>query len=254
MDIEKNDVNLSSLFKWQTKITIKDANGNDAAYAFMRLVGDADLNRARVFALRESSKLRKALKTPGTDEYEGYIAQIKEQEKDILTRAILLFEINELSESARKDVDLKFPIEPKSDASQEEHEEYQKELDDFPKNFADASEKILRKRIKQEEKRLEAMEEQDLKKEYIAGFINYLCQEEMTRKFIDFCVYLGTFKDKRYKNKAFENFEDFNNSAPELKEQLKKEYNELEMKIPDLKKLPEATQSQPLGALPKDNG
>jgi hypothetical protein len=255
MEIEKNDVNLSELFRWNKKVSILGPNGEELGYIiYMRLVGDADLNRARVFGLRSSAILRKELKTPGTDKYEAYISQIKDQEKDVLIKAIILFEIPTLSEESRREVDIKFPMEPSSDAPLEEHENYQKEVDEFPKKFADASEKILRKKIKQEEKRLEPMDEAALKQEYINSFIGVICQEEMSKKFSDMCIYLGTYKDKKFKRKVFESFDEFDNAAPELKEQLRRAYSELELRMPELKKSQRATQSQQPGALLKDNG
>lgn len=254
MDLEKNDVNISSLFKWSEKIPIIGPNGEELQVVYIRLVGDADLNRARVFGLRESSKLRKALKTPGTDEYEAFITQIREQDKELLVKMISLLLISQLGEESRREVDIKFPVEPSSDASQEEHEKHQEEVDNFPQTFADAAEKILRKKIKREEKRLETLDENQLKKEYGDAFINFMCQQEMTNKFMDMCTYLGTYKDKKFKRHAFLSWDDFNNAAFELKDQLRKAYSELEVKMPDLKKSPEATQSQQLGALPKANG
>jgi hypothetical protein len=254
MDIDKNDVSISSLFKWNTAVSILGPRGEELRVLYLRLIGDADLNRARVFALRESSKMRKALKTPGTDEYEGFISQIKEQDKEILIKLITLYSITQFGEESRKEVDIKFPTEPSSDSTQEEHENYQKEIDDFPTKFADEADKILKKKIKQEEKRLTTLDENELKKEYINSFINFMCQQEMTNKFTDMCIYLGTYRDKKFKHHAFVSWDDFNNAAFELKDQLRKAYSKLEITIPEIKKLPEATPSQLLGALPKDNG
>jgi len=53
---EKNDVDISSLFYYRKPVTLigKDA---EPTTVYMRLVGDAELQRARVKALRDSRNL-----------------------------------------------------------------------------------------------------------------------------------------------------------------------------------------------------
>ena len=66
MEIEKNDVDISKLFNWGKAFEIVGEDGVvDVVY--MRVLGDADINKARVFALRESAKLRRALRNPDSD-------------------------------------------------------------------------------------------------------------------------------------------------------------------------------------------
>jgi len=90
MDIEKNDVDLSKLFTWSKEVPIYDTKGELMTRVFIRTIGDADINKARVFALRESSKLRKALRNKGTDEYEAFIGGLDLQNKETLSKSIIL--------------------------------------------------------------------------------------------------------------------------------------------------------------------
>ena len=68
MIIEKNDVSLAKLFNWGDKFSITDKYGNFITDVYIRLVGDAELNQARVKAIRASREMREKLKTEGTDE------------------------------------------------------------------------------------------------------------------------------------------------------------------------------------------
>ena len=73
MEIEKSDVDLSRLFMWQAEVPVLSSTGEEVTKVHMRVIGDKDLSRARVFSLRESAELRKLLKTDGTDEYIAFI-------------------------------------------------------------------------------------------------------------------------------------------------------------------------------------
>ena len=48
-------INISTLFKWGTELEIDTPQGKQPFW--MRIVGDADINRARVYALRNISKM-----------------------------------------------------------------------------------------------------------------------------------------------------------------------------------------------------
>lgn len=60
MNAERNDVDIFRLFHWGKEVTIFDKYGNELTNVYMRLVGDAELNLARVFAIRRSAELRKS--------------------------------------------------------------------------------------------------------------------------------------------------------------------------------------------------
>jgi hypothetical protein len=241
MDIEKNDVDLSKLFTWSKTVPIYDESGSLRTTVYLRVVGDAEVNKARVFALRESAKLRRLLKTPGTDEQLAFISNTEIQEKKNMIKSVVLLSMMDLSTAARKEVDIKFPTEPSSDSTMEEQEKYQEELDNFPEKFNKEVEKLLRKKLSKLEKELEAQPEEQLRKQYLEELIGYICNNRMSEKFLDMCIYFGTFKDKRFKKRSFESFESYDNSPKELKDLLKEAYQSIEINIPDLKKSLEAT-------------
>ena len=220
MDIEKNDVDLSKLFLWNREVEIKDDLDVVIKRVWMRLIGDADLNRARVASLRESSKIREALKNKNSDEHMAYVTPIKFTESENIIAGIKLLTISDYSDEARNSVISRFPVEPKSDASLEEQEKYQKSVDNFPETWGKEIEKEIRKIDKREIVRFAAMSEEDLKKEYITKLINYICASIMNSTFHSYSTYFGTYEDEKFRRRAFRSYDDYSNISPKLKEQL----------------------------------
>ncbi len=242
MDIEKGDVDISQLFRWNTEVSITDRKGEELAKVYIRLLGDKDINQARVFSLRESAELRKKLRDTKSDEHIAFISEIPSKGKDNIIAGVKLLRLGELAQAARKNVIVKFPQEPASDASLEEQEEYQKAVDDFPDTYGDMVEVELEILAKAEEKRLRKLKVVELREEYTDMLTEYVCRQEMERKFLDRTVFLATYSDEDYKKKAFETFAKYDDSAPEVKDQLKTAYNDLELGVTEVKKLQEATQ------------
>ena len=235
-DIEKNDVDISKLFLWNTEVEIKDDAGTVLKTVWMRLVGDADLNRARVISLRESSKIREALKTENSDEYMAYIAPLKFTEKENIVAGIKLLNMGDYMDEARTSVITKFPVEPPSDASLEEQENYQKIIDEFPLKWDKDLDKELKKIDKRESTRLEELDIEVLKKEYIDKLIGYICQSMMNSTFHSYCTYFGTYEDKKFRRRVFRSYDDYSNISPKTKQKLEDAYKELEISVPELKK------------------
>jgi hypothetical protein len=241
MDIEKGDVDISNLFRWEVEVPIMDGRGEEVAKVYMRLLGDKDVNQARVYGLRASAELRKKLRTKGTDEHVAFISEIPTRDRDAVEAGIKLLRLTDLANIARRNAVVQFPKEPDSEATLEEQEKYQQEVDEFPEKYAELVEEELEKLVKQEDKNLAKMKVADLRNEYTETMIEYVCKQEMDRKFMDQTVFFATYKDREYKKKAFKTFEEYENSSTEVKDQLKTAYNDLELGISELKKSPEVT-------------
>ncbi len=242
MEIEKNDVDLSRLFMWQAEVPVLDLKGEEITTVHMRVIGDKDLSRARVFSLRESAELRKLLKTDGTDEYIAFISSLDFTEPENIVIGIKLLLMQDIVSEARKNAIVKYPKEPDTDAPLEEHEEYQKKVDAFPDKYDGLVGKESEKIMKREEKRFKKQSLKEQKKEYTDLMINYICQTEINKRFLDMCVYFSTYKDKKFEVQAFKNFDEYDNSSGELKDQLRNSYEQLDMGMGEIKKLQEATQ------------
>jgi len=236
-DIEKNDVSLDELFRWNKEVTVEDLVTGNSVTLFMRLVGDADLNRARTYALRKSAELRRALKTKDTDERISFISELDEyKDKDVLISTIIILLSDDIRSRAMRDTHLPEPKALSSDASLEDQEEYQKKVDNYPQEFTKLVMKEIDKLQKVERKRLDKLSESDLQNEYEELIINRLCNAEMVDSFYDKLVFFGTYKDSRFRSRAFKSFDSFLDIAPKLKDKLFAEYKSLELGSEQLKK------------------
>lgn len=240
--IEKNDVDLSRLFKWAKEVPLEDSYAGTKTSLWMRIVGDSELGQAKTYSYRQAAKLRNALKQDGSDERLAFIAELEDyDETEMLINTIILLEVPDIYQEAIKNINVPEPKEPKSDAQQEVLEKYQQEVDAYPTKFDLELQKELRKLTKKEEKILKKKPKDELHKLYERGIINRLCTEELQNSYYDMCVYLGSYRDSDYKRRAFTSFDEYDNSHPTLKVYLRSEYQSLEIGADLLKKLPEAT-------------
>jgi len=234
--VEKNDIDINRLFSWSKKSAIADGHGNILSEIWIRLVGDADLNKARVFALRKSAELRAKLKDPASDEHMAFIQDVTVVEKEILVDSIVGLGLRDITRNAYKEVSVTIPKEPDADAPLEKQEKYQKEVDDYPKKREDAIRKYLRKAVDKATKENMELTNEELQKKYNLLMINELCEQESFKKFKEICVYFSIYRDKNFKNRLFSSFDEFDNLTPEIKEKLMNEYTSLELDTDTLKK------------------
>lgn len=240
--IEKNDVNISKLFVWGAKFPILGPDGSTLQEVYIRLVGDAELNRARIYAIRSSAELRKKLKTPDSDERVVFLPDLDEFEKEDIIDITLSLYTKIAAQLAVKEVRIPYPTEPKSDANLEEQEKYQALVDSYPERRDTAIRDFVLDVLENKRKELENSDIEKVKKEYEKLMSNELCEQEMIKKFRDYCAYFGSFLDSEYKKPVFKSFEDFDNLPGNIKEQFINDYQSLEIDIESLKKLPEVMQ------------
>lgn len=238
--VEKNDVDISALFKWNKKVEVADVVSGNSISFYMRLLGDADLNRARAHGYRKSAELRRKLKTPDSDERMLMLAELSDiSDLKVLIPTIEILRTPEIYQNVMRNMDMTEPVEP-SKEDLEAWELYQVVVDEYPKKFRVEVERRADEIRKVDMEELEKRPSEELYKIYEAEVISKLCQEEMTDAFYDMSIYLASFKDDKFKHPAFKNFEEYDNVHPILKSKLKTEYQNLEMGIDTLKKLPEA--------------
>lgn len=234
--IEQNDVDISKLFLWGKEFKIINVDSTVLTKTYIRLVGDADVNKARVYALRESAKLRKKLRTRNSDERLAYIPDFAELEKDNLVEAVLAYSMTDISANVIKNLNLPLPEELKSDASLKEQEEYQAKVDSWP----DERKKIILEEMKGETDKerivLSKLSKKRLEKMYESYVIDILCNDVMGIKYLEMCAFLGIYKDENYKVKAFKSIDEFTNLIPFIKDQLIEYYSSLDINLSELKK------------------
>src|SRR4030042_1475527 len=217
MDLEKNDVDISRLFNWNKDFVLKI---NDKAYKiYMRLVGDAELNRARVFALRKSAELRAKLRDKDSDEYMALVPNFDIVILEELVEQTLLIYTRTLTEEAIKETKIPIPKEPDSDASLEDKEKYQKEIDGYLTKRQDKIKELVTKKLDEKRKELLKKDKTTIYNEYVKILTDQLCEIEMISKFRQICIFFGTYKDRNFKKRLADSFEEFDNWPSNNKEE-----------------------------------
>ena len=242
MSVERNDVDISKLFRWGNKFNIIGRNGEVVTEVYIRLVGDAELNRSRVMAIRGSAELRKKLKEKDTDERLAFIPEFADIGREMAEQTLLLLYTRIFGQQATREVDLPYPVEPKSDASLEDQEKYQAEVDSFPERREQKVKEFIIKKLLEKEDELKTKSDEFIAREYERILINDLCEQEMIRLFRDHNIYLGSYSDQNFKQKLFGSFDEFVNLPTEIKQQFIDYYQSLEISVDFLKGSQGATQ------------
>jgi hypothetical protein len=233
---------LDDLFKWRGKLEIKDNKGevvlvNDKPLIiYQRVVGDADLIRARKQALKASGGLRRDLRDKTSDSYIAMIPDYEALDDETLGSMILLSEALDIRTKATAIAEKpKEPREPDSDATLEQQEEYETAVESHTRAIEEAiqekSKELADKRIEE----LKGIPREKLVKIFMSTVVDSLCRSEMLRVFNSWCAYLGTYKSRRMKARAFSSYAAFDNASPELKSQILDSYIGLEFGGEDLK-------------------
>jgi hypothetical protein len=238
---EKNDVEISKLFTWGKEAIIVDSDDKEVLKYYIRILGDADLGRSRVYALRKSAELRKKLNDLETDERIGFIIDETSVGKEQLVQIILTIRVKDFTSDVQKEINIPFPREPKSDAPLKVQEEYQQAIDSFPSRVQEAIHAEVTKRMENEQKRLMAFTKKELYDMYVDFTINDICEREMFSKFKNHCILLGCYKDSEYKEKLFKDMDEILALPEPIKNQFIDEYSGLEMSMDFLRQSPEVT-------------
>lgn len=238
--IDKGDVDISKLFEWKKNFDLEIFGRKITIY--LRLVGDAEINRARVYALRKSAELRKKLRDKNSDEYIAFIPDFDIITKEELLGGILTLAVKDLTNDAIKEVKIPLPVEPTSDASLEEQEKYQEEIDNYPILREELIRNYVKEKLQALEDRYKKLSKENLYDIYVKEAVNQLCEMEMISAFREMSAYFGSYKDKNYKTRLVNTFEEFQNLPSNIKTEIIQEYLSLEIDGEVLKKLPEVTQ------------
>ena len=241
--VERSDVDLSKLFGWGRVFEVVDPKDESIiTLVYMKLLGDADLGRARVHALRKSSEMRRKLKDENSDERLAYVRSIDEVSEEDLINLITVFSGREISQTAREKVRIPVPKTPKSNASLAKMERFQQEIDEYPEKRRKAISDAIEKEIENLKKSLSVQTKEELYKQYVRLLIDEFCEREAIVAFENMQVYLGCWTDDTYKVRFFQDFEEFDNLEPTVKAQFKDAYRSIDIELSELKKLRRATQ------------
>jgi hypothetical protein len=237
MQVEKNDVNINRLFYFGNKFEINYTKGKKKLTAFIRLVGDAELNRSRTYAIRRSAELRAKLKDKNSDESVAYIASKDVAEKDTMITTVLAISYQTYTREALREAEVPpVPTEPSSDSTLEQQEEYQKQVDAYPVQRNAIISEYVEKKLNAERERLNSISDSDLYDYYQKLVIADICEQEMYKIFREQCAYYGSYVDEKYTTPLFSSFAEFDNLPTDVKAQFVENYSTLDLSSDELKK------------------
>jgi hypothetical protein len=242
MEIEKNDVEIGKLFSWGRVFEIVNEGSNKTeALVYMRILGDADVNKSRVHALRRSGELRKKLLNSESDESYALFKQFDDMEVVDIINYIVLFSMRELTNQAYKDIKVKRPSQPRSDASLERMEKFQAEVDAYPNKVKEAVEKYIKTGLDKIREELATQTKEFLYRKYKKLVTDEFCEQEALKAYNEMEIYLGCYKDDTYTERFFDSLEQYENLESKVKADFRVAYSSLNIGSDELKKLREAT-------------
>lgn len=230
---------IEKLFSWSKETPILDTTGKQIGKVYQRLCGDADIQKARITALRYSRELRIKLKDRNSDEYLAYVDGYTDLNKSQLIDLILFNELSTIREKVEKELSFPFPKEPDMESNTEAWEEYQELQDTYESRRLEKLNSVLTQAIQERREELNSESDEFIQEAVITSKISGLCENELRVRFSEMVTYLGTFRDKKMKKKVFSSFQDFLDAPDILKNQLMEGYNSLEISSINLKEFQE---------------
>ncbi len=236
MNVEKNDVNVSKLFEFSRKFTLTGIDETEFI-THVRLIGDEDLNRVRVHAIRESSKLRKNLYNKRWEDREAYLPDISSYNKEKIVNVVNSLGLQDITDKAIKkiDIDLSRPKDLDSEPTLIQQEEHQAKVDAWPELFNKAVTDIVTVELEKERKKLNKVTKKRLLEFYEEALIEVSCNQILNTRFTEESTFMGIYLDENFNVRVFETFEEFLNVPSKLKEILLTNYRSLELSSQDLK-------------------
>ena len=226
---------LSRLFRWHRKVEIREGDKVlDTVY--VRLGGDAEFQEAKNAALKCSKQLRTLLRDRESNEHQSNFSDLGSLTKNELVMGITFGEIPDYRDEGLLTLPERELPELPDNPTLEQQEEHESKLEELHAERAKALTEFIEKRAEERKKEIGEVEDiEQLREMYVHSVINMKCSEEFTRAFREYQVYRGTFMDRKFEVPAFDDFDDFDGCAPQLKNQLISAYVSLEMTGEDLK-------------------
>lgn len=226
---------ISKLFRWHRKVEIREGDRIlDTVY--IRLVGDAEFQEAKLVSLQRSKQLRILLRNKDTDEYRATFSDLDLLTRDELVMGITFGEIAEYRDEALLSIpEIELP-ELVDSPTLEQQENHETKIKEIKSDRTKAITEFIEKRAEERKGEINSVEDNEqLRGMYTHSIINMKCSEEFTTAFRGYQVFKGTYIDNKFKTLAFDDFDEFSECAPQLKNQLMMAYINLEMSGEDLK-------------------
>src|SRR5690606_14682432 len=129
--------------------------------------------------------------------------------KEELVDLIVAYNTRELATNLLGEIQVPYPKEPKGDATLEEQEEYQRQVDGYSKKFEEAFKPQLIRRVESLKKSLDKLSLEELTKAYERDLIKEACNLRHFETYREWCILFGTYQDKDMTTRLFESYEQF---------------------------------------------
>jgi len=202
---------------------------------WMKLPGDANINRARVKGLHAGIAFREALEDEKSVESKAYIPDASKKTKSELLDVTLALMIPEFNLKAMREISIPYPSEP-TDPSIESMSEYQKEVDAYSAKFSAELVDLVTAMTEVEKKRLNKATKAQVLDVYRESIISELHANRFDSVYKGWCIHFAAFRDEACTKRIFETYEDYDNAPVIMKTQFIEFLNDLDISSADLKK------------------
>lgn len=232
---------LADLFRYKTKIHIKDQSGKTKATVWLRIIGDEDLNNCYKLARIASSKRRKLLRQETTLEYLDEVAPVEEMEIEELRKIVRQSKETEfIAESYvtinREDLPKIEDIAVEPDApTLEEQEMLDGRLLEIELAYQNALKQYVQDRLEAFDAELVQMPREEMEVLTKKALSNILPLRTFADELAAQKIFHATYQDEACTKREFASVDDFKEAHRFVKEQLLEAYNELELAIDDIK-------------------
>lgn len=229
-------MDISKLFKWEGAHILRDAQGHyivgedgEPLKVYIRVAGDADLDRIKRYALTESRRLR------DSGEVRALVPDLSDLTVEELVSFIVLNRATEIYKQAEREVEIKYPKEIETPNLAQE-ETYLEEVDTYFDRLHEAVIKRTTTLAEEEKTSLRGLSKERLLLLATAAAENRMLEEYMLKAFNEGLLHYVCFVDPEFTELVFKDIAAARNAAPFLKEQLINAYNILNLRDTDLKK------------------
>lgn len=234
-------LSIKELFTYKKAISLVDNNGKEVAKAWVRLLGEEELNLAYKMSRVASLHKREKFRDHSSVDYSDEIAPVADLTREELLEMILEAQKNKVTSQAFVKVDREeipkieeFAQEPDA-PTLEDQEKLDKAFDDQKSDFDKRIDDYISSRLITIRQEMDQNSTEELVK---------IAQEEMigilplNTFFIELAAqkaWRGTFEDAKCTKRIFDSVEEFYNADPLLKKQLTTAYSTLELGSDDIK-------------------
>jgi hypothetical protein len=213
--MDRRKATLEDLFRSKLAVTIGETT------LWLRVLSDFDLQSRDEYDMHAMSTRRRALETPGTMEYETFVADISNHSDEDLRDSILVVAEMEFVREAQS-ADLQPDLQPNfypfpDDATDEEKAEVLAKRDAEPARVEKLRLEWVKKRVEVKKLELSGVAHDQLVFQIKGSQKDAQGRAASMRAFANYTIYAATFKDEACKERAFGSPEQAGELAPAVK-------------------------------------